>query len=47
MEARVRELSPREGWMYFAVTYDPRAVTRVRVFAAVRDGGGELVEGPP
>ncbi len=31
----------------FTVTFDPRQVTRDRVIAAIRAGGGEILSGPP
>ena len=43
----LKELSPRDGWFYFVVTYDPQSVTVDQVGAALAAGGAEVLEGPP
>ena len=43
----LKELSPRDGWLYFAVTFDPHSVTSDQVGVAMLAGGGEVIEGPP
>jgi hypothetical protein len=43
----VKELSSRDGWLYFAATYDPQSVTRDQVGAALVAGGAEVTDGPP
>ena len=43
----LQELSPRDGWLYFAVTFDPDAVTLAQVRTAMITGGAELLDGPP
>ncbi len=43
----LKELSPRDGWLYFAVTFDPHSATRDPVVAAMVAGGAEVLKGPP
>ena len=43
----LQELSPRDGWLYFAVTFNPQAAPVVQVQAAMVSGGAELLDGPP
>ncbi len=43
----LQELSPRDGWLYFAVTFDPAAATQDQVEAAMVAGGAEVLDGPP
>lgn len=45
--ASVQALSPREGWLYFAVTFDPLAVTKEQVGAAMATGGAEVLDQLP
>lgn len=47
VSASVKESSPRDGWLYFAVTFDPHATTPEQVGAAIVAGGGQLLESPP
>ena len=43
----LKELSPRDGWLYFAATFDPHSATRDQVGAALVAGGAQVTEGPP
>ena len=43
----VKELSPTGGWMYFVVAFDPQTASRGQIAAAIVDGGGEVMAGPP
>jgi len=43
----LKELSPRDGWLYFAAIFDPQYATRDQVGAAMVAGGGQVTEGPP
>lgn len=43
----LQELSPRDGWLYFAVTFDPHAATEEQVAAAMTAGGAQVLDGPP
>lgn len=43
----LKELSPRDGWLYFAVTFDPHSATSDQVDVAMLAGGAEVLEGPP
>jgi hypothetical protein len=43
----LKELSPRDGWLYFVVTFDPHSATGDQVGAAMVAGGAEVVAGPP
>jgi hypothetical protein len=47
LTVKLQELSPRDGWLYFAVTFDPHTVTNDQVSDAMVAGGAELLEGPP
>lgn len=43
----LKELSPRDGWLYFVVTFDPHAAKLDQVGAAMLAGGAEVLDGPP
>jgi len=43
----LQEQSPRDGWLYFVVTFNPHAATLDQVGAAMVAGGAEVLEGPP
>ena len=43
----VKELSPKDGWMYFVVAFDPEMASRDQIAAAIVAGGGEVLAGPP
>lgn len=43
----LKEQSPRDGWLYFVVTFDPHSATRNQVGAAMVAGGAQLLDGPP
>ncbi|HMN30639.1 MAG TPA: hypothetical protein PKE45_20980, partial [Caldilineaceae bacterium] len=43
----LKELSPREGWLYFVVSFDPHTATRAQVSASMAAGGAEVIAGPP
>jgi hypothetical protein len=43
----LKELSPRDGWLYFVVSFDPHSATLEQVDAAMVAGGAEVLEGPP
>lgn len=43
----LQELSPRDGWLYVAVTFDSQAATAAQVGDAMIAGGAELLDGPP
>lgn len=43
----LKELSPRDGWLYFAVTYAPHSASKDQVVIAMKEGGAEVMEGPP
>ncbi|MEZ4861993.1 MAG: hypothetical protein R3C14_11815 [Caldilineaceae bacterium] len=43
----LKELSPRDGWLYFAVTFEPQAATTKQVGDAMTAGGAEVIAGPP
>ncbi|MCE7989484.1 MAG: hypothetical protein DYG89_50680 [Caldilinea sp. CFX5] len=47
LTVNLQELSPRDGWLYFAVTFDPAAVRSAQVSDAMVAGGAELLDGPP
>jgi len=47
LSVSLKELSPRDGWLYFRVTFDPHSATRDQVGAAMVAGGAQLLEGPP
>jgi hypothetical protein len=44
---KLNEQSPRDGWLYFGVTYDPHAATRDQIATAIETGGGQVLDGPP
>ena len=43
----LQELSPSDGWLYFAVTFDAHATPLAQVRTAMVAGGAELLDGPP
>lgn len=43
----LQELSPSEGWLYFAVTFDPQTTTAAQVGNAMVAGGAEVRQSPP
>jgi hypothetical protein len=43
----LKELSPRDGWLYFAVTFDSPAAMEDQVVAAMAAGGAEVLQAPP
>lgn len=43
----LKEQSPRDGWLYFVVTFDPQATPADQVRTAMTAGGAELLQGPP
>jgi len=43
----LKELSPRDGWLYFVVTFDSHSATWDQVGAAIVAGGAQVIEGPP
>jgi hypothetical protein len=45
--ATIQESSETGSSVYFYVTYDPQVVTRDRVVAAIKSGGGRIKTGPP
>ncbi len=47
LTVRLKELSPRDGWLYFTVTFDPHTVTADQVGSAMVAGGGQVLQGPP
>lgn len=47
LTVNLKELSPTDGWLYFAVNFDPAAVTGEQVATAMQAGGAEVVDGPP
>ncbi len=48
LEATLQDQMISNGsWLYFTVTFDPTKVSRDRVEAAIKAGGGKLVAGPP
>ncbi|MEZ4663867.1 MAG: hypothetical protein R2911_40560 [Caldilineaceae bacterium] len=47
LSVSLQELSPRDGWLYFAVTFNPHAATLDEVSDAMAAGGAEVLDGPP
>lgn len=47
LTVNLQELSPRNGWLYFAVTFDPTTATGDQVVAAMKAGGAEVLDSPP
>lgn len=47
LTVNLKELSPRDGWLYFAVTFDPATAPGEQVSDAMVAGGAELLDGPP
>ena len=43
----LQELSPRDGWLYFAVTFDPLSASLEQVGSAMKMGGAEVLDAPP
>lgn len=43
----LQEQSPRDGWLYFVVTFDPHSATADQVRTAMVAGGAEILAGPP
>jgi len=43
----LKEQSPRDGWLYFVVTFDPHSATRDQVDIAMAAGGAQVLKGPP
>ena len=43
----LKELSPRDGWLYFVVSYDAKTTTADEVGVAMVAGGAEVLDGPP
>jgi hypothetical protein len=43
----VKEHYPTGGWLYFVVSFDPKAASRDQIAAAIAAGGGTVVDGPP
>jgi hypothetical protein len=47
LTVNLKELSPREGWLYFAVRFDPETASSALVRATMEAGGAEVLDGPP
>jgi hypothetical protein len=47
LNVNLKELSPRDGWLYFVAIYDPQSATRDQVMTAMTAGGAEVLAGPP
>ena len=47
LTVNLKELSPSDGWLYFAVRFDPATATDERVATAMQAGGAEILSGPP
>lgn len=47
LKGTVKVLNPTHGMLYFMVAYDPHTASREKIAAAIVDGGGEVVDGPP
>jgi len=43
----LKELSPRDGWLYFAVTFDPLLAAGDQVVDAMEASGAEVLDSPP
>lgn len=43
----LKEQSPRDGWLYFGVTYDPHSAAREQIAAAIEKGGGQVLGSLP
>jgi hypothetical protein len=43
----LKEVSPRDGWLYFVVSFDSQVALRDQVSTAIEAGGGEVLDGPP
>lgn len=47
LTVNLKELSPRDGWLYFAVTFDPLVAAGDQVMDAMKAGGAEILDSPP
>jgi|GEM_PF-2489585 len=47
LTVNLQELSPRDDWLYFAVTFDRTSATSEQVRISMVAGGAEVLEGPP
>lgn len=47
LTVRLKEQSPRDGWLYFVATFDSTSTTKEKVSAAMIAGGAEVLAGPP
>lgn len=47
LTVNLKELSPSDGWLYFAVRFDPVTATDEQVATAMQAGGAEVLAGPP
>ena len=47
LAATVKILSPKDGWMYFVVAFDPKTASPEQIGAAIVAGGGVVLAGPP
>ncbi len=47
LSVNLQELSPRDDWLYFAVTFDHAYVTAEQVRISMIAGGAEVLDGPP
>lgn len=47
LTVNLKELSPSDGWLYFAVRFDPATATGEQVATAMQAGGAEVLAGPP
>jgi len=47
LTVKLKEQSPRDGWLYFVATFDSTSTTREKVSAAMIAGGAEVLAGPP
>lgn len=47
LTVNVKELSPSDGWLYFAVRFDSATATDEQVATAMQAGGAEILSGPP
>ena len=47
LTGKIELLNPTNGWMYFVVAFDPQAASPAQIGAAIVDGGGEVMAGPP
>lgn len=47
LTVNLKELSPSDGWLYFAVRFDSATATDEQVATAMQAGGAEILSGPP